>query len=75
VLADGAISRRLDAFAFDPIAKATAVEDAIAVADDVLGDGAGASDCSPQETANLPAVGPVGEQAYAHHAARSMIHD
>ena len=75
MLADSTVSRRLDAFAFDPTSKSVAVEDAVPVADDVLWNGAGAPRRAPQESAYIPATRSIGEDADTHRTARSMIHD
>ena len=63
VLANRAIARRLDAGAFDPAPKRFAVEDAISVANDVLGRQASLADHPSRESAQCAAVGPIGKYA------------
>ena len=63
VLANRAIAWRLDAGALDPAPKCVAVEDAISVANDVLGRQASLADHPSQESAHSTAVGPIGKYA------------
>ena len=62
VLADGAVTGWLDAFTLHPAPKRTAVEDALSVADNVLGRGSGVTHGLAQHGADGAAVWPVGEE-------------
>ncbi len=70
LLPDGAVSWRVDSFAFDPAPKPLAVKDAISVADDVLGCRAGMTDHSPEEGTDAAAIWSLGENAQTSDAAR-----
>ena len=73
VLADGAVSRRADAFPLNPPPERFAVEDAISIADEVPGRGVGRTDCSAQERADGTAVWLLGENAHVDDPAREMV--
>ncbi len=75
LLADGAVSWGLDAFALQPAPKRIAVKDAISVADDVLGCRARTTEHLPQEGTHTAAIWPLGQNAQAGDAAREVIHD
>ena len=74
VLTRLAVARRLDPFAFRPMSKCRAVEDLVAVADDVLGFG-GASDGSSHERTEIAACGSLGKHTDSHRTAGEMIND
>ncbi len=63
VFADGPVSWRFNAAALDPASKRLAVEDALAVADDVLGRRTCIADGSSEESAYRVAIRPPGEHA------------
>ena len=69
VFADGAIARRLDAFAFDPPPERVAVEDAVPVTDDIFWGRVGVTYRPSQESAYGATVRAVGRDANAHDAA------
>ena len=75
MLADGTVSRRLDAFAFDPTTKRVAIEDAVPVTDDVFWRRVGTTDRPSQEDAHGTTVWPVGNDADVDNSAREMVDD
>ncbi len=66
VFADGAVTRRFDAFAFHPASKRTAVEDTFFVANDVFRRSTCLTDRLAQHGADGAAVGPIGEDPDLH---------
>ena len=74
VLADLAVTWRLDPFAFDPASERVTVEDAVSVADDVLRLPV-PTDGSSQERTELLLRGMVGERSDPHHTAAEVIHN
>ena len=74
MLADGAVAWWPNPIAFDPTTECVAVEDAVAITDDVFRR-AGATNRSAQESTQSSAIRLVGEHADIDDAAREMIHD
>ncbi len=69
MFADSAVARRLNAFAFDPPPERVAVEDAVAITDDVFWRRVRATDRPSQDSAYGATVRAVSKNANAHDAA------
>ena len=68
MLADGAVSWWFDFLSSNPAAKCRAIENAVAITDEVFRLGVGHTHGSSQEGTNHPAIRFVGKHADAHDA-------
>ena len=68
VLADSAVTGRLDSLPLDPAAECSAVEDAVSVTDNVLGGCPSKSRRSSEERTNGTTIRPSCEDCDVHHA-------
>jgi len=66
VLSNSTVSRRANASAFHPTPECVAVEDAVAVADNISGCGAGAVNRAPKERADCATVRAFRKDADVH---------